>query len=453
MLRWRFPKRIVTVIVSGEGSMPTGSPSSRLGAGTGHTSNYRVPMPSIARLWSPVHARDADASLRLRVRSPRGGAGAGGQTGTSPPVVLVIAGTRPECIKLAPVIRRLEAHDRLRVVLVNSGQHSIAVRRTFAEFDIRCDVELAELPKFHSMGASHDHLRVELRAAVDRIKPAMVIVQGDTLSAYTGARAAHDASIPVAHVEAGLRTDTISDPFPEEWFRRRIARCASLHFAPSASATRNLLAEGVDARTVHRVGNTGIDSLRALLAELRSANPGVSSTRDTVLVTLHRRENHDQNAGIVCDALIALTAARPDLRVLFPVHPNPRVSATIRRRLETRPAFDLVAPMSYRDFVLSAASAALIISDSGGVQEEAPHLGTPLLVPRCNTERPESVATGWVQLVPADRTSILDASLAKLAQPRAGAVPIDEHAPFGDGNAAKKIVNIVEHAVLERVSA
>src|SRR5450755_628837 len=368
-----------------------------------HTSNYRVPMPSIARLWSPLHARDVETSRHLRVRSPSVGGGVGGHRGTQPPVVLVIAGTRPECIKLAPIIRRLGAHDRLRVVLVNSGQHSTAVRRTLAEFDIRCDIDLAELPQFHSMGASHDHLRVELRAVVDRVKPALVIVQGDTLSAYTGARAAHDASIPVAHVEAGLRTDTISDPFPEEWFRRRIARYASIHFAPSASATRNLLVEGVDPGTVHRVGNTGIDSLRTLLLEMRSAMPGRPSTRDTVLVTLHRRENHDRNAGIVCDALIALTAARPDLRVLFPVHPNPRVSATIRRRLEARPAFDLVAPMSYRDFVLSAARAALIISDSGGVQEEAPHLGTPLLVPRCNTERPESIETGFVQLIPIDR--------------------------------------------------
>jgi UDP-N-acetylglucosamine 2-epimerase (non-hydrolysing) len=409
-------------------------------------------MHSIARLWLPLHARDAEAS-RLGVRAPSGGGNVGGQTRTSPPVVVVIAGTRPECIKLAPVMRRLAARDWLRVVLVNSGQHSLAVRRTFAEFDIRCDIELAELPQFHSMGASHDHLRVELQAVIDRIKPVMVIVQGDTLSAYTGARAAHDASTPVAHVEAGLRTDTISDPFPEEWFRRRIARYASLHFAPSASATRNLLVEEVDARTVHRVGNTGIDSLQTLLSEMRSAAPGRPSTRDTVLVTLHRRENHDRNAGIVCDALIALTVARPDLRVLFPVHPNPRVSATIRRRLEARPAFDLVAPMSYRDFVLSAAGAALIISDSGGVQEEAPHLGTPLLVPRCNTERPESVETGWVQLVSTDRASILNASLVKLAQPRADAVPIDRNAPFGDGSAAEKIVTIVEQALLERAGA
>jgi UDP-N-acetylglucosamine 2-epimerase (non-hydrolysing) len=339
----------------------------------------------------------------------------------------------------------------LRTVLVNSGQHCLAVRRTFAEFDIRCDIELCELPHFDWLGASHAHLRVELRAVLQRIRPAMVIVQGDTLTAYSGARAAHDTSTMLAHVEAGLRTDTISDPFPEEWFRRRIARFAGIHFAPSASAARNLLAERVDSGSVHQVGNTGIDSLRALLAE----RPAVRHprARDTVLVTLHRRENHDRNAGVVCDALIALTLARPDLRVLFPLHPNPRASATIRRRLESNPSFDLVAPMSYRDFVFKALEAALIISDSGGIQEEAPHLGTQLLVPRSNTERPEGIETGWVQLVRVDRAAILQAALERLAAPGMRPVPIDEHAPFGEGNAADKIVHIIEQTLLQRAYA
>jgi UDP-N-acetylglucosamine 2-epimerase (non-hydrolysing) len=409
-------------------------------------------MLSSARQWWPLRARDPDAMPRAHARSRSVTASFERERNGSPPVVLIIAGTRPECIKLAPLVRRLAGHDRLRLVLVNSGQHSLAVRRTFAELDIRCDIELGELPQFEWLGASHDHLRVELRAVLDRIKPAMLIVQGDTLTAYSGARAAHDTSTVLAHVEAGLRTDTIADPFPEEWFRRRIARYASIHFSPSASATRNLLAEDVEAGSIHQVGNTGIDSLRTLLAEMRPALRPVRA-RDTVLVTLHRRENHDRNAGIVCDALIALTIARPDLRVLFPVHPNPRVSATIRRRLEVHPAFDLVAPMSYRDFVFKAAAAALIISDSGGVQEEAPHLGTHLLVPRCNTERPEGIETGWVKLVRVDSGAILEAALERLSAPAMQPVPIDDHAPFGDGNAADKIVHLVEQTLLRHAHA
>jgi UDP-N-acetylglucosamine 2-epimerase (non-hydrolysing) len=450
---WRILQRIVTFGDGGVGAMPPRQSLLRMGRRHRRTSIHRVPMTAMARLWSPMHVRDSEATTRFRTRIARGGAYASREGSASIPVVVVIAGTRPECIKLAPVVHLLAGRDRLRVVLVNSGQHAIAVRRTFAEFGIRCDIELSDLPQFHSMGASHDHLRVELRAVIERIKPAIVVVQGDTLTAYTGARAGHDMSIPVAHVEAGLRTSTISDPFPEEWFRRRVARYASLHFAPCESATRNLLAEGVDPRTVHRVGNTGIDSLRALLDETRAAQPASPSVRNTVLVTLHRRENHDRNAAIVCDALIALTVARSDLRVLFPVHPNPRVAATIRRRLGAHPAFDLVAPMSYRDFVRSAAGAALIISDSGGIQEEAPHLGTHLLVPRGNTERPESLETGWVQLVRAEREVIVRTALTKLALPPADPLPIDENAPFGAGNAAEKIVQIVEEAVLELARA
>ena len=407
-------------------------------------------MLSRARQWSPLLARGADTMRRSHVRSWGVAANFDGQGEGSQPVVVIIAGTRPECIKLAPVVRRLAGHQRLRTVLVNSGQHCIAVRRTFAEFDIRCDLELAELPQLPWLGASHDHLRVELRAVLERIKPGMVIVQGDTLTAYSGARAAHDTSSVLAHVEAGLRTDTISDPFPEEWFRRRIARYASIHFAPSTSATHNLLAEGVERRSIHQVGNTGIDSLRTLLAEMPLSGRTTRCARDIVLVTLHRRENHDRNAGVVCDALIALAKTRSDLRVLFPIHPNPRVSAPIRRRLESHPAFDLVAPMSYRDFVFKASKAALIISDSGGIQEEAPHLGTHLLVPRSNTERPEGVETGWVQLVRADRTAILEAALEKLAAPSMRPVPIDARAPFGDGNAADKIVHVLEQTLLDR---
>jgi UDP-N-acetylglucosamine 2-epimerase (non-hydrolysing) len=410
-------------------------------------------MLSGTRLWSSLHARNKAAKRRLWVGSRPAETGLDMRGDAASPVVLIFAGTRPECIKLAPIVRRLAGHPRLRMVLANSGQHCDAVRRTFAEFDIRCDIELGELPQFDSLGASHDHLRVELRAVLERTRPALVIVQGDTLTAYSGARAAHDTSAALAHVEAGLRTDTLSDPFPEEWFRRRIARYASIHFAPSASATRNLLAEGADRRTVHQVGNTGIDSLRMLLADMQPAESVEGRARGMVLVTLHRRENHDRNAGIVCDALIALAAARPDLRVLFPVHPNPRVSATIRRRLGTHAAFDLVAPMSYRDFVFNAGEAALIISDSGGVQEEAPHLGTHLLVPRANTERPESVETGWVQLVRADRGAILEAALEKLSAPSMRPVPIDERAPFGAGNAADKIVHVIEQTLLHAAYA
>ena len=278
-------------------------------------------------------------------------------------------------------------------------------------------------------------------------------MQGDTLTAYSAACAARDTNCRLAHLEAGLRTDAMLEPFPEEWFRRRIAHLAQIHFAPSKSAVENLIAEGIDDRAVHHVGNTGIDSLRQVLNSPEHRRGRRQRPRSAVLVTLHRRANYDRNAVVVCDALIGLASARQDLRILFPVHPNPRVSATVRRCLESHPSIDLVEPMRYPQFIACAERAALIISDSGGIQEEAPHLGTPLLVPRRNTERPESIATGFVQLIPIDRDAIVRAALDMLMSPRHPPMPIDERAPFGGGNAAPRIVRVLETTLQTQVYA
>jgi UDP-N-acetylglucosamine 2-epimerase (non-hydrolysing) len=369
-------------------------------------------------------------------------------------LVLVIAGTRPEAIKVAPVIRALGSHRHLRALVVNSGQHRAAVNATLAELGIACDVELAALPALPNLAASYGHLRAEVAALAARERPRCVLVQGDTLTAYAAAVAAREGGFTVAHVEAGLRTDSVCDPFPEEWFRRRMARIADLHFAPTVAAAAHLRAEGVPGDAIHCTGNTGIDTLRWLLDQLGpEVHSAADASRDHVLVTLHRRENHDRNADVVCRALIRLAQARPDLRMLFPVHPNPRVSGPIRRRLGSHPSFSLVAPMPYREFIEAAARAALIVSDSGGIQEEAPHLGTPLLVPRSNTERPEGIATGFVSLVPVDEDAIVDAALAALAGPRRRAIPIDERAPFGAGDAAQRIVAVLDAAIVERACA
>ena len=379
----------------------------------------------------------------------------GGRARTTVPeaVVLVIAGTRPEAIKLAPVIWALNGHRALRPVVVNSGQHAKAVRQTFAEFAIESDVELESLPALPNLAASFAHLRTELAAVAGRYRPLCVLVQGDTLTAYAAAVAARDGAYRVAHVEAGLRTESASDPFPEEWFRRRVARVADIHFAPTSAAVGHLLSEGISPDAIHRTGNTGIDTLRWMLRKLQLEGSQPSEPRDVVLITLHRRENHDLNADIVCRALMRLSDARPELRMLFPVHPNPRVSGPIRRRLAGHPAFSLVPPMPYRQFIDAAARAALIISDSGGIQEEAPHLGTPLLVPRCNTERPESIATGFVQLVAVDERAIVDAARDALAADRRRAVPIDGDAPFGAGDAAQRIVRVLETSIASRLCA
>lgn len=360
------------------------------------------------------------------------------------PVVLIVVGTRPECIKLVPLIRALRERGSLRPLVVNSGQHREGVREVMASFGIRADIELEALPPLASLRAASDRLRERLRAVIDAAAPARVVVQGDTLTAYAGARAAADAGCRVVHVEAGLRTDSVKDPFPEEWFRRRIARLAELHCAPSASAVDNLLREGVDPARVHRTGNTAIDCLRELVGTWADGDSAAPGTRNTVVVTLHRRENWGGNADVICDALLEIAARRPALRFTFPVHPNPRVAPRIRERLEGKRGFDLVAPMAYGAFVRAAAAAALIVSDSGGVQEEAPHLGTPVLVPRTNTERPEALATGFVRLVVADREHLVAAALTALAAPRRPPLPFDDAAPFGAGDAGRRIAELLE---------
>ena len=407
-------------------------------------------IPATVRLASPYG--DVPETARLRVDPLRLRVINAMQAHAAPvrKMVLVVAGTRPECIKLAPILRALAHHPDMSTLLVNSGQHLHAVRDALAEFDLHADIELAALPTSSNLAAAHQYLRVELRAVMRRFGPDLVMVQGDTLTAYSGARAARDAACFIAHVEAGLRTDALLEPFPEEWFRRQIARYADIHFAPSRIAAENLFAEGYDSRKVHNVGNTAIDSLRRRLDETRHVARRSRRTRNTVLVTLHRRANYDRNAASVCAALIDLVAARPGLRVLFPVHPNPRISATIRRHLGTHPAFDLVEPMRYGNFIDSAARAALIISDSGGIQEEAPHLGTPLLVPRSNTERPESLATGFVQLVAVERAALVRAALAALDAPRRAPLPIDSESPYGAGDAAIRIRGVLETLLVAR---
>jgi UDP-N-acetylglucosamine 2-epimerase (non-hydrolysing) len=367
--------------------------------------------------------------------------------GGSLPLVLIVAGTRPECIKLAPVVAALSARGGFAVVVVNSGQHRDAVRQTFASFGIRTDIDLAALPAQPNLAAASAQLRAGLRAVIARLRPAIALVQGDTLTAYAGARAARDAGCLVGHIEAGLRTDSIRDPFPEEWFRRRIARSADLHFAPSDSAVGNLLAEGFERAAIHRVGNTGIDALRDVLGGARSLRLLTSTPRRQVLVTLHRRENCDDQADVVCDALIDLVDARPGLSVLFPVHPNPRIARRVRRRLGAHPAFELALPLPYRSFIRRAAGAALIISDSGGIQEEAPHLGVPLLVPRANTERPESVASAMVRLVRVDRALLAAAAGEMLDAPRRAPLPFDDAAPYGAGDAAQRIMHVLDLAL------
>ena len=360
--------------------------------------------------------------------------------------VIVVLGTRPECVKLAPVIRELLAQG-LPTVIVNSGQHAVTVNRILSEFGIQRDIELAPLPVFPRIAAASEHLETELRAVIKRVNPRIVLVQGDTLTAYAGARAARRLGCELGHVEAGLRTDDALEPFPEEWFRRQITRYATLHFAPCASAVENLRAEGIHDAVIHHVGNPGIDSLQSVLAQgCDRPDPRLGSF---ALVTIHRRENQDKRVEAICDSLAALVSARKELKLVFPVHPNPRVVESAHRRLGELASCALVEPFGYRKFIGYALDASLIISDSGGIQEEAPHLGTPLLVPRRNTERPEAVATGFVRLTGRKLDDIASMAISLLEGPRLPRIAIDRAAPYGAGDASERIVRVLRSTLRE----
>jgi len=356
------------------------------------------------------------------------------------PRIGLVVGTRPECLKLASVAKALHAYGRRAAVLVNSGQHRAMVERSLTQLGLSADDSAAQCES-GSLSATLQRLRGSIRDRLRDSGVTLLVAQGDTSTAYATALAARDLNLPLAHVEAGLRTNHPLRPFPEEHFRRRIARLAEFHFAPTASAERNLLIEGIAPTRIHRVGQTSIDLLREAVLNpcAPSELPPLSPTRHLIVLTLHRRENYGRGLDTVCTAVRSLLDAREDVGVLCPVHPNPAVGSRIRQHLSAHPRIALTEPLDFRPFVSLLARATLAITDSGGIQEEAPYLGTPILIARENTERPESIALGGANLVAVDAPSIVAAAQRLLDAPRPPKLPFDAQAPYGDGRAGIRI--------------
>lgn len=345
-----------------------------------------------------------------------------------------ILGTRPEAIKLAPVIRALRAIPGISCRIVSTGQHRELLAQALASFGLCPDHDLALM----CPGQSLTHIAAGTLSGLEPWladeRPDWLLVQGDTTTALAGALAGFYAGIPVAHVEAGLRTHDPHAPFPEEMNRSLIARLATLHFAPTETARANLLREGVRPGAVRVTGNTGIDALLSVACEA----PPPPRER-LVLVTGHRRESFDGGLARTAAALVRL-ARRPDLRVVVALHLNPRAEAPLRAALGATPRVNLLPPQDYPDFVALMRRACLIVTDSGGVQEEAPSLGVPVLVTRVETDRPEAVEAGTVRLVGTDGVGLLAAAEELLDDPVAHARMARAHNPYGDGHAAARIV-------------
>lgn len=371
--------------------------------------------------------------------------------------VLVIFGTRPEAIKLCPLIAQLrspEYRPLLQPVVCVTGQHRELLRGVLRAFSIEPDYDLDLMSNAQTLSVLASRLLYGLEPVFASVRPSLAVVQGDTSTTLAGALASFYAHVPVAHVEAGLRTFDMNAPFPEEMNRVLTGRLASLHFSPTEQAAENLRREGVPPAFIQVTGNTGIDAVLAVRDRLQSgALKGLALPLDPrkklIVVTAHRRESFGEGLLSICDAVADL-AARNDAQIVWPVHPNPAVEQTVFHRLGQTPNVLLLQPLEYVPFIDLLQRACLLITDSGGIQEEGPALGKPILVLRDKTERPEALATGTVQLVGCDRKRITEAAsrLLDTQCPQGNSGP--SHLLYGDGKASIRIAEIIAAFVAAR---
>ena len=359
----------------------------------------------------------------------------------SRPVVATVFGTRPEAIKLVPVVRELRRHDNaLRTVVISTGQHRQMLDQVTGLFNVNVDHDMSLMEPGQSLYKLSSNAILAFEDVLMKFKPNLLLVQGDTTTAFIGTLAAYYAKVPVGHVEAGLRTKNKHFPFPEEINRRLITVTADLHFAPTKGNRKNLLQEGVPTDTIIVTGNTAIDTLLASL-ELRRKpeyTPPALDGKRLVLVTVHRREVFGGVIREIFYALRDLAAALPGVLILFPVHLNPQVRKPAQEILGSSTNIVLTEPLDYFSFVHTMSCAHLILTDSGGIQEEAPTLGVRVLVLREQTERPEGLAPGMIEVVGTDRRSIVEHSIRILSADTT-AKSSNRTNPYGDGKASARI--------------
>ncbi len=373
-------------------------------------------------------------------------------TDKHPPLkIAVIFGTRPEAIKLAPLIRRLaENPARFKPVTIVTAQHREMLDQVLELFSIRPDFDLDIIQPRQTLAQITANAMTGLDSILSRTRPDYVVVQGDTSTTFVGALAAFYHKIKVAHVEAGLRTRQKFYPFPEEINRHLTTVLADLHFPPTEESGRNLLSEGIDPGSIWITGNTVIDALRDVLSWGKTCSHPVleraaKENRRMVMVTSHRRENQGKPQEQICAALLELVERFPDLLVVFPVHLSPAVRDIVMPRLESQDRVVLLDPIDYFETVHFMKASYLILTDSGGIQEEAPALGKPVLVLRDATERPEGVRAGTVKLVGTETEQIVHEAGHLLESKEAYRQMSESVNPYGDGKACERIMQALEH--------
>jgi len=353
--------------------------------------------------------------------------------------VLVVVGTRPEVIKLAPVVRALEADDGLNVELCVVAQQGAILEQALGEWGLVADHRVEIPGTDRRLAVVLGSMLPALADIIDNVQPELLLVEGDTTTNLGASLAAFYAGIPIGHVEAGLRSGDVRQPFPEEMHRVLVDRLASVHYAPTVGARQNLLDENHrNPADVLVVGNTVVDALLMTLREAQ-ARPEPAEQGHTLLVTAHRRENFGSGIASICEAIRRLCEERDDLKVIFVLHSNPQAFAPVRTLLGDLPNVELIPPQPYRAFVRLLARADVVLTDSGGIQEEAPYLGKPVIVLREVTERPEASQAGAASIIGTDTATIVDAVNSLLDDTELRSTMSRRLAPYGDGHAAARI--------------
>ncbi len=364
--------------------------------------------------------------------------------------ILTIIGTRPEAIKLCPLVLEFQRRAEFESLVCSTGQHREMLAQVFSTFDISADHDLDLMAPNQTLAMVTARATTGLDQVFATEQPDLCIVQGDTTTAFTGALVGHYHKTPIGHVEAGLRTGNKFSPFPEEMNRRLVGRMADLHFAPTEHAQQSLLNEGVDPQTVFVTGNTVIDALLWTRDRVIKNPPNDTAEiqkliddREMVLITGHRRESFGTGFENMCQAIRTVADQHPDVEFVYPVHLNPNVQQPVNAILGNHPRIHLIAPLSYEPFVWLMNRATVVLTDSGGIQEEAPSLGKPVLVMRENTERPEGVEAGNAKLVGTSQEKIISELTTLLQDPALRDIMANVANPYGDGNACQKIADII----------
>ena len=354
-----------------------------------------------------------------------------------------MVGTRPEAIKMAPVIKALRNSSAFQVTILATAQHREMLDQVFEHFDIIPDIDLNIMQNNQTLYRLHARLIERLTKVIGDLQPNIVLAQGDTTTVLAAALAAFYNHVCFGHIEAGLRSYNKFAPWPEEMNRVLVSHLTDIHFAPTKLSRQSLLLEGIPKSKIYVTGNTVIDALQWMIKRKLPMPINLPVKARLILVTAHRRENFGLPLQNICQSLLSIVRMFEDVHIVYPVHPNPAVRRTVFSLLGAHKRIHLLKPLSYSEFVACMQRAWLIMTDSGGIQEEAPSLGKPVLVLRCVTERPEAVQAGTSILVGADKQKILNKVKGFLTNPKLLKAFKKKHNPYGNGKAAFQIRNIL----------